>query len=357
MTALTFSTDVSLDTNSSPFYGYFQDTMFVGDDNGYLHKFSGVFNGTPSEVTGGGWPVNVTTVNGAQNKLTSPVLDEGVGTSGIVYVADSGGYLYSVDAGTGAVVSSAQVAFGSGIAESPTVDPTNNTVYVFATSTGAGCSGAPAVLEFPYNFASGASPATTAYVGGPGNCPSALYAGAFDNLYFTNTGTGNMYICGEAPGSVTPTLYQIAVSGTGTLGSVTPGPELTSAVVSGCSPVTEVYNPSITTDLIFLSVPASGQTDAQIDCPLNTGCVMAFNVSSGQPFNSGIDSTAAITSAGGASGIIIDNTINVEGATGGGSQIYYTPLSTTPAICTGLNGADNIGIGGCAIQATQIELE
>ncbi|MGA2237459.1 MAG: hypothetical protein ABSG23_18520, partial [Terriglobales bacterium] len=44
---------------SSPFVDYEDDIAYVGDDNGILHKFTPVFNGTPAEVIGGGWPVTV----------------------------------------------------------------------------------------------------------------------------------------------------------------------------------------------------------------------------------------------------------------------------------------------------------
>jgi hypothetical protein len=38
------------DTFSAPFYDYKNDALYVGDDSGYLHKFTPVFNGTPAEV-------------------------------------------------------------------------------------------------------------------------------------------------------------------------------------------------------------------------------------------------------------------------------------------------------------------
>ena len=47
------------DTNSAPFYNYATDTLYVGDNTGFLHKFTGVFNGTPAEVTSKGWPARV----------------------------------------------------------------------------------------------------------------------------------------------------------------------------------------------------------------------------------------------------------------------------------------------------------
>ena len=47
------------DTGSSVFYAYFLDIAFVGDDAGYLHKITPVFNGVPAEVGSAGWPVQV----------------------------------------------------------------------------------------------------------------------------------------------------------------------------------------------------------------------------------------------------------------------------------------------------------
>jgi hypothetical protein len=44
------------DTYSSPFYDYADDAMYVGDDAGYLHKITGVFNGT-TIAEASGWPV------------------------------------------------------------------------------------------------------------------------------------------------------------------------------------------------------------------------------------------------------------------------------------------------------------
>ena len=41
MTVITFSGNPN-NTNSSPYYDYYGDTLYVGADNGTLHKFSGV---------------------------------------------------------------------------------------------------------------------------------------------------------------------------------------------------------------------------------------------------------------------------------------------------------------------------
>lgn len=61
MTTLTFAagtgeTGTITDSYSSPYYDYDSDTLYVGDDLGYLHQFTGVFAGTPAESTSP-WPV------------------------------------------------------------------------------------------------------------------------------------------------------------------------------------------------------------------------------------------------------------------------------------------------------------
>ena len=79
-------------TNSSPFYVYNgSDTLYVGDDAGNLHQFTGVFDTTPAEVTSH-WPI-LTTGTEASPMLTSPVYDQ---TSKLVFVGDATGYLHSV---------------------------------------------------------------------------------------------------------------------------------------------------------------------------------------------------------------------------------------------------------------------
>ena len=40
---------VAGNSNSSPYVDYASDVLYVGDDSGNLHKFTGVFNGTPAE--------------------------------------------------------------------------------------------------------------------------------------------------------------------------------------------------------------------------------------------------------------------------------------------------------------------
>jgi hypothetical protein len=378
------------DKISSPFYVYEgADTLYVGDASGKLHKFTGVFSGTPGEVTTGGWPITVTA-----NVLTSPVYDGG--TSGDIFVADSGGFLYSYKASTAAhVMTSSKLTFATGtvgIVDGPIVDSTTEEVYVWVgddadTNTGiactsaAGCSG---VFQFAATDATvpaagtACNPtSTTAWPAGT-NCGqesvfgtgSTLipnnYDGAFDHIYEVGTGsTGNIWSCSEhtpVTGTTGPRLSLTPLQSGGGIapaGSVisvaqTPILNLTNANGASCSPVTEVWGSAGgTDDTIFMSVTASGSlttTNAAARC---TGaCVYNFVVATGGSATTAgtlsvpTTAEAGIASTGGSSGIIIDNLLSAAGE----SQIYYTPLANMA--CVG-NGTVGSGTGGCAVQTSQ----
>ena len=130
------------DTYSSPFYDYYDDTMYVGDDSGKLHKITGVFSGSTTIAEASGWPV---TLNVAA-MTTSPVYD---GVSGYVFVGNTAGVLYSVGTGnnstTNAAIHGTSSDLGDVIIDAPLVDSSAAKVYAFVTNTGAthnltGCS-------------------------------------------------------------------------------------------------------------------------------------------------------------------------------------------------------------------------
>jgi hypothetical protein len=93
MTLLPFPAGGTItDTNSSPFYDYAADKIYVGDDGGHLRAFDNVFKGTPSQETiAGGFHFPVAIPGGGV--LTSPVYDSGTGK---VLVASSSGFLTGV---------------------------------------------------------------------------------------------------------------------------------------------------------------------------------------------------------------------------------------------------------------------
>jgi hypothetical protein len=283
------------DTNSSPFYDYTNDALYVGDDNGSLHKFQPVFGGAPAEVVGG-WPVLLA----AGFKLSSPVYDSitgrvfvGSGSNGV-----SGGQLFSVNATTGSIFqTSAQLAKGNGIASGPIVDSTAGLVYVFVgTDTGGvtcvnGGTVCSAVYQFSTNSISSGGTETpvsegTSAAGFP------IYLGSFDNSYYTSANaTGSLYVCGQSGGKAR--LFKLSIfSG---FMSTLPTNNGTFAVVGPgnvpCSSITEVFNPNLNsgvesggpngTDKIFLST--QGGPNNLNPCDRGTGgCLWALPATSWQ---------------------------------------------------------------------------
>src|SRR5438552_8082289 len=183
MFTISFS-GAATDSGSSAWYGYVADTAWVGDDNGLLHKFTGVFSGSPAEVTTGGWPVTVST-----SPLNGPIRDA---VTGNVFVGDYNltvdsactpsssstnapcGFLYSYNSSSGALVAkSAQLDFNFGLVGTPMLDQLAGQLYVPAGSDGemgasTRCGSTPcaAVFQLPTNFSNGASGTETTV--GPG---------------------------------------------------------------------------------------------------------------------------------------------------------------------------------------------
>jgi len=331
MTALTYANS-GFSGFSSPFYDYSADVIYIGDDTGVLHKFTGIFKGTPAEVTASPWPVTL-----SANPLSQPVLDH---VSGLIFVGDTGGFYYGLNASTAAVTgTSAQLDFVYGLWDAPLVDSSAQMTYVFAGNDGQtncydeysgeyGCSG---VFSFPTNFTNLANVESQVYVG-----YYPLFTGAFDNIYLTSSAsspTGNLYVCGETDYDFVQTLNQLPIAA-----NVMGGQSVSSYYIGDgypCSAVTEFYNTNAATDYIFLSVEGAYQ-----GCAQDTGCVFGFNVTSGALPTA---PTAGGAEAGGTSAIVIDN----AGAASGASQIYFTTLSNTGTCAT------SGGNGLCAVQTSQ----
>ncbi len=244
------------DTHSSVFYDYNNDVAYVGDDSGWLHKFTPVFNGVPAEVTTG-WPVQVNP--GAPTALTSPVHDI---SSGNVFVGDKGGFLYLVNSSTGAPTQSGRLDFGTGFTQGPIVDGTAGLVYAFASSDGttncAGGAACSAVYELTNGFAAG-NTGTKAQVGtstvSPA-LPNPQYLGAFDSSYYNSVNaTGNLYVCGNT--GLNPTLYRVPLAAGAFGTAVSLAPLAAPGDHPLCSPVTDISNPNAsggTVERLFFSV-------------------------------------------------------------------------------------------------------
>ena len=328
------------DTNSSPYYDYSGDAIYVGDDNGTVHKFTPIFNGgTPAEITTSPWPIALT--NSAGMQTTSPVyaINNGIyiGTARTSIFSGTGGYFYRINPTTGALTSSSQIADVPGFVDAPIVDPSAGEVYVFAGSdTNFGdcggfspCSG---VFQFPVAFvaASGGTEQEVGVASAFGNRP--MFAGDFDNAYFNSSDppTGNLYTCGQTGGN--PRIYRIPIA-SNVMGTPVAGPTLTSAGTT-CSPMTEAF--SGTTDMIFVNVQDNGNLGS---CG-GGGCIMSFNITGGT-LASGTAPTASLPENGGASGMVIDT---LGSGTSGANQVYFSPLATGQVCPSG---------AGCAVQASQ----
>jgi hypothetical protein len=380
------------DSNSAPFIDYTDDVIYVGDDAGVLHKFLGVFVGTPSSSAS--WS---TTVD-AGEALTGPVYDT---TSGNIYVADALGYISIINSSGGLVQQeSTNAGTGAGgfpIPDPPIVDGAAETVAAFVSNDGTGgadldqfiiCTAASQVL-YPSCTINGPFASSSAPQIGPAGVQ--MHDGDFDNSYYSGTyQNGYLYFCGKTPGTGTngvtsgtdvATIERANFDVNGVLINV----DLVSApLVVGstvgveCSPLTEAYNPTggaggTPADFMFFSVQAGGVGTTADDTECSnlgdettgndnptSGCVMSIIVNDDStstataPTAMPASVTSAIGEPGGSSGIIID-WVAPASTYPQAQSIYFSPLALTTT-GNGANGNCAVGVG-CAVKATQSALQ
>ena len=355
MTVMTLSGNPD-DSFSSPYVDYYGDTIWLGANNGTLHEFTGVFNGTPAEVITGGFPATVS----AGNALSSPVYDfDGAQVFvGSARSATAGGMLHRVDPGTGVVTSSAQLAINSstGVRASPILDSSARRVYTFVFDDGVvgddvTCNATvpcQAVTQFDTAFSAGNAGVKTRVGSGNGGAPAVFYSGTFDDAYYSNAApTGAMYVCGSDPADSTlAVLWKIPITNN-VMGAPIRGASVSATGFGAdCSPLSEVKNGSH--DYLYFSLPdhASDGTATVCGTGLATdACLYMFDLSDLNGTAVGTSAAwdtssvpfAGLPVAGGTGAIVIDNVSNVTGA----SQVYFSSL-TNP---------------GSAIQVSQAALQ
>ena len=343
--------NASLSTSSEPFYDFDTDNLYVGDDSGNLHKFTGVFFGAPAEVTTGGWPI----VIHSGHVLTGPVVDN---TSGNIFVNDVDGTLSYVREGGSTVgtcgagippcLGSTSVAVSGNtgsISDPPIVDSTQGRVFTFTSNNTSATLGGANVVQADTALSAASVTRLDVGIGKKFN----LHDGAFDDAYFSNVATGHLYVCansgansGSSSGATVnnqPTLKRISFNSDGTMAVVDAGTLLLATSTTTCSPVTEILNG--TTDWMFFSVQAGG---SPLACAA-IGCVMSVSVPTASPFTFPAAVAAALPERGGSSAIVIDNVSSA----GQASSIYFSILSNSNAVhpCGVTTGV------GCAVKATQ----
>ena len=291
------------DSRSSPFVDYAHDTAYVGDDGGMLHKVTPVFGGTPVELIGNGWPVQL---HSPPDQIQSPVYDS---VSGQIFVTDNLGTLYVVNAVSGAILKAIPVT--NFTPSDPIVDSTNQTVFVFGTDSSF------ALDVWQYDTSGTLLRNIRAGVlAGSVN----VYTGAFDNNYFTSPSSGMLYFAGSV--NRVASLCAVGFTGT-TMNASFLGPLAlsTSSTTSTPTPLTEIFNPSFSTanDRLFLGIDANC-TNSGTD-----GCIESLDISNGFP--SGILNSLTLGTNGTAfsvSGIIVDNVSPAAQA----SSIYFESFPT-----------------------------
>ena len=312
-------------TNSSVYYDYGTDTAWVGDDSGKLHQFTGVFLGTPAEVSGGGWPATV-----SAKILTSAVHDD---SSGNTFVGDSGGFIYSVSSARGR---NRLGAFGL-----------RERLYRRPDYRFFGRHALRVFIERQHRFSGifqlstgfGAGTTGTEVTIGTSSSTIPQYNGAFDHSYITAAApTGNLYVCGNPGGD--PTVYQVSINA-GVIGGAKAGPILSGTNPNTCSPVTDVYNAVVTgaglpQEWIFMSVQGAAS-------PTPCGgfsCVMNFKVTAWQPsfqYNAGQE--------------ILDSNLNIQvadnsGQTSGLTQPTWNVNLFGPTVDGGVHWRNQGAISG-----------
>ena len=381
LSSIAFSGGPATDTKSSPFYVYTNavDILYVGDDSGRVHKFTGVFNGTPAEA-GAPWPI---TVN-AGAILTSPIYDSG---SGNIFVGDSMGTLSYVRE-VGSTVGTACTlpclgtpnvhigGAGGSIDDAPVVDGSTGLVIAINSSDGTNFG---TILQADTALTSGSQVSFSiggsgSMIGGPAT-GSAIYSGAFDNTYFTSAKpsiAGHMYVCGKANANRDrPAVYQLSfAAATGALTSVGANPlggvsgDLVSTSGEACSPVTEFFNSNTAKDWIFFSIGNHTRSANPIPIgvctagtgPLPFGCVLSADVTGNPAWPPAVLAGGARTPGnvlGSTSGFVVDNTSISAQA----SSFYFTLGSNSVGAGPGVPSCNTTASVGCAVKLTQSGLQ
>jgi hypothetical protein len=383
--SIQFSTNTG-DPRSAPYVDYANDVIYVGDIFGVLHKFTGVFNGTPAEVSTG-WPI---TVNSGKT-LTSPVYDS---VSGNIFVGDSSGRLSYVreansTAGSCSVGSppclgatTQQVGAAGSIVDGPIVDSTSG--FVFAVN------GTDTLHHGTILQANTALTSAVQFSIGGTISTGSLYNGAFDQTYLNSAAgsvAGFMYVCGKDPANTNrPAIYQLSFTSAGVLNSVGTPLLMNSTNSTSCSPVTEINNTgssSASGDWIFFSIGNFAANASPIPTTSNCrtgvnastggrGCLIGINVTNAanpainsggtwppattyftaQGTNNNANATALFPFANGAAGGIIVDNVSTGSQT---SNIYFMTVSSS-TVGPGLPSCNTTSGLQCAVKLTQSNL-
>jgi hypothetical protein len=309
MTSLTIS-NTTTDTRSSPWVDYISDTLYVGSNNGRVYKVTGVFKGTPA-LAGGVWPKLIA----ANQRLTSPVFDD---VTNKLFVGANNGNVYSVsadDVSTALTILPAGTTgqLNPGVLDAPIVDSTAGTLLVVSSND----SNSAVVVQADTSSLTQMGRLSLG-LGSTGGTAVDLYAGDFDNAYFNDPATGHLLLCGTAPTTRIPTLYNVSFDASAQMTTIAQSTAVSTNQAARCGPITEFYNANINggTDFFFFGVTRN----CSVGTGVTNGCVMS------QRTDSGGTTLIAAPARAGTSGIIPDNDSTQPNA----SSIYFSNEGANP---------------------------
>jgi hypothetical protein len=303
-------------TTTTPFVDYLNDTAYVTTTT-RVHKFTGVFKGTPAEVTTGGWPYTHTGTVG----LSTPVFD--LNTKHVFFKDFEGHVHYVNDSVTPAGLGSNTFAIastGDNTARPVIVDSTNGKIYGYS-SNGGGTYSVVGQADLNLSLTS----QVTVHVG-LANTTSARqpFAPDFNNHYYTGdlSGAYLYVVSSDSSGNRVPSLYRVGFDAGWKLRSTTAdGPTVLATNTSGlaASPVTTFYNSRLGKDFLFVGVSDNCQSSG-----VAGGCIRSIDITNPATFPTATSvNTVILAATGGTSGITVDNISDKTGA----SSVYYVTLT------------------------------
>jgi hypothetical protein len=299
-------------SSTAPFIDYANDVAYITSGNNIIHKVTGVFLGTPTEVTtpGSGWPMTPGVTG-----LSTPVLD---GVSKHLFFMDtgSGGINYIDDSVVPATAHTGLFSFapGTSLAQPLVVDSGNQLVYAFSSANTT--TNTSVVAQADTSLSAGSQVLTNVGASTTNN----FRAGDFNEAYYNgDAAQARLYVVGnDGLANRVPSLFALAFDGAFRM-LTTPanGPLALATNNAGTtsSPVTAFYNSTLARQFLFVSV--NQRCGGALG---NVGCIRALDVTGNAFPTAATVNNVVLTAAGGTGGISIDN---VSGATGAAS-VYYT---------------------------------
>lgn len=308
-TRLTLATGIG-----SPFIDYSADVAYVttGSGTGLVRKIANVFNGTPTEVTTGGWPVSMPVTN-----LSTPVLDF---VTKRLFVTGNGTIYFIDTTATTVSRSSTTYAFATASISYPvTIDSTNQRIYAWSPSNGTN-----AVMVQADTALSSASRVLVTL---GGTMTASPLGGDFNSSYYNGNATaGRLYVVGnDGTTNKVPSLFAFSFNSAWRMnGTATNGPLRLATNVSGleASFVTSFFNQTQNKDYLFVGVTNNCST------AVTTGCIRSIDVTGGAFPTATSVNNVILGATGGTYGIAIDNNSSAAEA----SSVYYVVRGTNQLV-------------------------